>query len=241
MQASKPIEIFIKIWYYFKRLVFYFLVSSIGSVIFFSVVPIPFTPLMLQRSGEQLLSGKPLTLQKDWTSIENINPNMILAVVCAEDQRFESHLGFDFKAIEKAISSNKKLKKRGKSIKGASTISQQTAKNVFLLPARSWIRKGFEVYFTVLIELFWSKKRIMEVYLNIAEMGNGIYGVEAASTYFFKTTAIHLKPSQAAVLAAILPNPRVYNASKPSAYVVKRRNWIMRQMNNFGGTIDLNR
>jgi monofunctional glycosyltransferase len=143
----------------------WFLILSIGSVILFRWVPIPLTPLMLIRSGEQLFSGKEVRMKKDWVSLEKISPHLQLAAVCAEDQNFMNHFGFDFGAIEKAMEHNEKSKRK----RGASTITQQTAKNVFLWPGRSWIRKGFEVYFTFLIEVFWSKERIMEVYLNVAE------------------------------------------------------------------------
>jgi monofunctional biosynthetic peptidoglycan transglycosylase len=146
-----------------------------------------------------------------------------LAVICSEDQNFLSHNGFDYKAIEKAYENNKK----GKRVKGASTISQQTAKNIFLWPERSWFRKGLETWFTFLIENLWSKERILEVYLNSIEMGNGVYGAEAASQYWFKKSAKNLAPSEAASIAAILPNPKVYKAAPRSNYIEKRQNWIV--------------
>ncbi|TNF23934.1 MAG: monofunctional biosynthetic peptidoglycan transglycosylase, partial [Bacteroidetes bacterium] len=150
---------------------------SILMVIVYRFVPVPVTILQLSRCVEQFQDEKPIRLKKDWEPLENISNKLQLAVVCAEDQKFLNHNGFDIEAIEKAVERNKK----GKRIRGASTISQQTAKNVFLWPGRTWVRKGFEVYFTALIELFWSKERIMEVYLNVIEMGDGIYGAEAAS------------------------------------------------------------
>ena len=196
---------------------------------------------MLQRCVEQAFdSERSVTFHKDWVPIEEISEHLVLAVVCSEDQKFEEHSGFDIEAIEKAIESNKRLKKKGKPIRGGSTISQQVAKNVFLFPSRTWIRKGFEVYFTVLIELFWSKERIMEVYLNVIEMGDGVYGAQAAAQDFFHKDASRLTPAEAATLAAVLPNPLKFSASKPSGYVSKRKNWILRQMNHFGGSIDLN-
>lgn len=182
---------------------------------------------MIIRLGEQVADGQDLKLYKDWERINHISPNMVQAVIASEDNNFEKHFGIDFEAIRKA----QKLNKRGKHLRGASTISQQTAKNVFLWPARSWVRKGFEVYFTGLIEIFWGKKRIMEVYLNVIEMGHGIYGVEAASEYYFHKQAKDLNRSEAALLAAVLPNPRIYNAGNPSGYIQRKQGKIMRAMN----------
>lgn len=152
---------------------------------------------------------------------------MVQAVVASEDNNFTRHFGIDFDAIKKA----QKLNKKGRTLRGASTISQQTAKNVYLWPARSWFRKGLEVYFTGLIEIFWGKKRIMEVYLNVIEMGDGIYGVQAASQYYFRKDAKDLNRSEAALIAAILPNPRIYSAKNPSAYIQRKQGRIMRAMN----------
>jgi len=164
-------------------------------------------------------------MKKDWTSLEDMSSAMPLAVMAAEDQNFEEHFGFDFKAIQKAGQYNERHK--GKKLKGASTISQQTAKNVFLFPARSWIRKGFEVYFTFLIEVCWSKKRIMEVYLNVIEMGEGIYGAEAASQEYFHKPAKKLSIREASLIAAVLPNPRFWSPAKPSAYIQRKSGRIM--------------
>jgi monofunctional biosynthetic peptidoglycan transglycosylase len=205
-------------------------VFSIVIVIFFKWVPVPITPLMLIRNIEQLQDDKKVVLKHDWVPIEEISKNLQLAVICSEDQNFLNHHGFDMKAIEKAINYNKK----GKRVRGASTISQQTAKNVFLWPQRSWLRKGLETYFTFLIELFWSKERIMEVYLNSIEMGNGVYGVEEASKFWFRKSAIKLNRSEAAAIAAILPNPLKYRANPATNYIQGRKNWIVRQMNFFG-------
>jgi monofunctional biosynthetic peptidoglycan transglycosylase len=185
---------------------------------------------MLIRCGEQLFDGKELRLKHDWVSIDKISKNLPLAVVCSEDQNFMNHSGFDIEAIEKSVEASKK----GKRLRGASTISQQTAKNVFLWPGRSWIRKGFEVYFTVLIEFVWSKERIMEVYLNSIEMGNGIYGAQAAAKFYWKTEAQNLSRTQAATIAAILPNPRKYSANPPGPYVHERIGWIVGQMGQWG-------
>ena len=189
---------------------------SVFFVLLFRYLPVPVTPLMLIRSGEQLSAGKKMQLQHNWVSFNEISKNLSLAVVCSEDQNFMNHFGFDFKAIEQSVEASRKGKKR---LRGASTISQQTAKNVFLWPGRSWVRKGFEVYFTVLIEILWSKERILEVYLNSIEMGNGIYGAEAASRAYFKKNAKNLSKTQAAAIAAVLPNPREYKAdSAKSVY-----------------------
>ncbi|MEO7174486.1 MAG: monofunctional biosynthetic peptidoglycan transglycosylase, partial [Saprospiraceae bacterium] len=162
------------------RIVVGFFALSILSTIVFRFLPIPITPLMIYRSLGQVFHGEPIKMKKDWVPLEKISRNLQLAVICSEDQNFAEHAGFDWKAIDKAMSENEKRVKRGKTIRGASTISQQCAKNVFLTPNRTWIRKIFEVYFTVLIETLWSKERILEVYLNVIEMGKGIYGSEAA-------------------------------------------------------------
>lgn len=222
-----------KIWKAVLSVVKWFLVLSILGVIIFRFAPIPFTPLMLQRCVEQFMNDKPIKLKKDWVSYESLPNHLQLAVVCAEDQTFLDHMGFDIEAIEKAVKHNKK----GKKIKGASTISQQTAKNVFLWPSRTWLRKGLEVYFTFLIELFWSKERIITVYLNIVEMGDGVYGAQAASQAFFNKSCEKISRPESALLAAVLPNPLKYNAKNPGPYVRKRQQWILRQMNNWDGKI----
>jgi monofunctional glycosyltransferase len=209
----------------------WFLGLSIFSVILFRFVPVPITPLMLLRCGEQLFSGDHLRLNHDWVSLDEISKNLPLAVVCSEDQNFMNHSGFDLKAIERSVDA---AKHGARHVRGASTISQQTAKNVFLWPGRSWIRKGFEAYFTVLIEFFWNKKRIMEVYLNSIEMGKGIYGAEAAARFYWHTSAQNLSRTQAATLAAILPNPRNYSANPPGPYIQERTGWIVGQMDRWG-------
>ncbi len=211
----------------------WFFIVSIASVILFRWLPIPVTPLMLIRCVEQKMDGKEMKMDKDWVSFEEISPSLQLAVVCSEDQNFIKHNGFDFEAIEKAMDYNETHTKT----RGASTISQQTAKNVFLWQGRSFIRKGFEVYFTFLIEMIWSKERIMEVYLNVIEMGDGVYGAQAASKRFFKKEAKYLSKSEAASIAAVLPNPLRFNAGKPSSYVQRRTGWIMNQMSLWGGVL----
>lgn len=165
-----------------------------------------------------------------------MSPNIRLAVMASEDQLFPDHNGFDIKSIKKALESNKKKSKR---IRGASTISQQVAKNVFLWQGRSWFRKGLEVYFTFMIELFWSKERILEMYLNVAEMGKGIFGVEAASRSYFKKPSSKLTRMEAARIAACLPNPKKYKAEPASPYVAKRTFWILNQMSNLEGDEDV--
>lgn len=222
-----------KIRHFIFKVVITLLVLTLVSVLVFRFVPIPVTPLMLIRCVEQKLDGKPMKLNKDWVGIEEISNTLQLAVVCSEDQNFLEHHGFDFGAIKKAMNFNGKHKRT----KGASTISQQTAKNVFLWPGRSWVRKGLEVYFTFLIEVCWNKERIMEVYLNVIEMGNGVYGAEAAAQTYFHKPAEKLSNTQAALLAAVLPNPRKFSAAKPSAYTISRRQWVLQQMGFWGGEL----
>jgi len=218
------------IWKWTKRIVLGFLALSILSVIFFRFVPIPVTPLMLFRCVDQKLKGEHVKLDKKWEPIENINLNLPLAVFCSEDQDFFTHHGFNWKAIKEAW----KHDEHSKRIVGASTISQQTAKNVFLSTRRSWIRKGFETYFTFLIELLWSKQRIMEVYLNVVELGKGIYGAEAASQFYFNKPAKNLTRAEAAALASVLPDPLKWSPVKPGPYVSERQQWIIGQMNAYG-------
>ena len=187
---------------------------------------------MLIRLVGQAYNGQTIKLKKEWISLDEMSTSLPQAVVAAEDNMFIEHSGFDFEAIQKAKEYNQK--KKGKKVRGASTISQQTAKNVFLWPQRSWIRKGLEVYFTVLIEFIWGKKRIMEVYLNVIETGKGIYGVEAASQQYFGKSAGKITRSQAALIAAILPNPLKWNPASPTEYLLGRQQWILWNMNNIG-------
>lgn len=205
-------------------------VGSIVLVIAGRFIPIFYTPLMFIRVAEQISDGEKPKIKKDWTSIDEISPNMVRAVVASEDNLFLQHNGFSVDDIKKALEHNQK----GKRIRGGSTISQQTAKNVFLWPQRSWLRKGLEAYFTVLIEFFWSKERIMEVYLNVIETGDGIYGVQAAARNYFDTSAEKLTRSQAASIAVCLPNPRKYNPENPSPYIRKRTKHIVDVMKKIG-------
>lgn len=208
------------------KIIRWFFIVSISWVILARFIPIYFTPLMIIRATESIFESEVPKIKKNWTPIEKISPKMIQAVVASEDNLFMQHHGFDTKAIEKAIKHNEKSKR----LRGASTISQQTAKNVFLWSNRSWLRKGLETYFTVLIEFFWSKKRIMEVYLNVIETGNGMYGVEKAANIYFGTTAIKLNGSQSALIAVCLPNPRKFDPAHPSPYIIRRKNKIVNLM-----------
>lgn len=215
-----------RIFKFILRLALWLMAFSILMVLIFKWVPVPFTPLMairyFQHPDEEI--------RHEWVPIEKISPNLQLAVICSEDQNFVKHNGFDFEAIQKAIKENRE----GKRVRGASTISQQTAKNVFLWPQRSWFRKGLETYFTFLIETLWSKERILEVYLNSVEMGKGVYGAQAASEYWFHKSANRLSAYDAAALASVLPNPRHYRANPASSYIQSRKNWIVKQMGYYG-------
>ncbi len=214
-----------------------FIILSVITTLIYRFTPVPVTPLMLIRCVEQKVDGKNMKLSKDWKPLEEISPNLQLAVVCSEDQNFLLHYGFDFKALKKAMINNEKKKK----IRGGSTISQQTAKNVFLWNGRNYIRKGLEVYFTLLIETAWSKERIMEVYLNVIEFGDGIYGAEAASQHYFKRSAAKLSNEQAAILASLLPNPLVYGKNVSGNYIQGRKLWVMQQMRFWGGKLDFDK
>ena len=206
-------------------------VLSVLIVVVFGVLPVYFTPLMGIRSVEQTFSkDTKVQLIKDWEPIDQISPHLYLAVIAAEDQKFLDHGGFDWEAIRSAMDENKS----GKRLRGGSTISNQTAKNVFLWPGRNFIRKGLEAYFTVLIEFFWSKERILEVYLNVIEMGDGIYGAEAAAQTYFKKPAAELTRQEAALIAAVLPNPLRWRPDQPTTYIRKRQSWILRNMRNLG-------
>ena len=205
-----------------------FFSSTILAVVALRFVPVFFTPLMFIRCGQQMAEGEKLKLDHHWVPMSKISPSMPVAVMASEDANFLNHHGFDYKAIVNAAERNRKHPEKRKL--GASTISQQTAKNVFLWPGRSWIRKGFEAYFTVLIELFWSKERIMEVYLNSIEMGDGIYGVDAVAEANFQTDAKNLSRAQCALIAATLPNPRKFSSKNPSAYMKKRQSQILHEM-----------
>lgn len=211
-----------KLWTLIWKSFLWFNVISLFFVILYRFVPVPFTPLMIIRHFENNAAGKNIDTKHDWVPLEDISKNMQKAVIASEDGHFFKHNGFDFKAIKNAAFDNID----GKKLKGGSTISQQTAKNVFLWQGRSFIRKGLEAYFTVMIELFWTKERILEVYLNSIEMGDGIYGVEAACQHWYGRNCKSLTRMQAAGIAAILPNPRKFKPVNSTAYINKKQRKI---------------
>lgn len=206
-----------------------FLTISVCWVMSLRFINPPITYLMIQRMAEQRKDGKPRKVEKQWIKYENISDHLKRAAIAGEDAHFMSHWGFDTEAIREAYSKNKS----GGALRGGSTISQQTAKNVFLWPSRSWFRKGLETYFTVLIEMFWSKKRILEVYLNVIETGDGIYGVEAASIHHFGVSANKVSRRQSALIIAVLPNPRRWSASQPTAFINRKANTINRYLPHY--------
>jgi monofunctional biosynthetic peptidoglycan transglycosylase len=203
------------------KIIISLLAFSVLWVLLYMIVPAPFTSLMVQRALEgDKIRYYPVSLTK-------INRNLVDSVIASEDARFCQHYGFELEAMQKAFKANQ----RGKKLRGASTISQQTSKNLFLWSSRSYIRKGFEAGFTILTETIWTKRRIMEMYLNVAEMGNGVFGAEAASLYYFNKHAKDLTPYEAARIAAILPNPQKYRVNAPGPYVQRRANAISRGAN----------
>ena len=219
-----------KIYRFFRKLMLYFFIGSVALTIIYRFVPPPFTYLMIQRLVEQKMDGEDLKLRKDWVSIDKMSPYLVRAVIASEDQHFNEHWGFDIEALQKAYQHNQKSKK----VKGGSTISQQVAKNVFLWPGRSYFRKGLEAYFTILLEITWSKKRIMEIYLNEIEMGHGIDGAEAAAKKYFRKPAKDLSKRESALVAAVLPNPIRWTPANPNAYIQRRQYRILRAMRYVG-------
>jgi monofunctional biosynthetic peptidoglycan transglycosylase len=207
-------------------------VASVLAVVALRWIPPLTSGVMIERRIEALAAGKSYTIDYRWVPWDRIARHAGLAVIAAEDQNFPTHHGFDLESLQKAIDAHEK----GKRLRGASTISQQVAKNVFLWSGRSFVRKGLEAYFTVLIELAWPKRRILEVYLNVAETGDGVFGVDAISRRCFGKPASKLTPSEAALIAAVLPNPVRFRVDRPSAYVQERRAWILEQMGQLGGT-----
>lgn len=200
-------------------------------ILLFSVVPVPYSSYMLQQKVGHLIEGKSYQIKKRWVGLDQISWQMQMAVIASEDQKFESHFGIDLNAIQIALERNAKSKK----IRGGSTISQQTVKNMFLWHGQSWLRKGIELPLTFVIENVWGKERILEVYLNIAEFGKGIFGVEAAAQTFFRKSAKQLTLQESALLAASLPNPLIYRVDKPGPTMRKRQAWIVRQVSALGG------
>ncbi len=222
------------------RRVLFFALKALGVLVAASFLLVlslrwirpPVTAVSVERRVQALLEGRSYHPARRWVPWDRISPQAAIAVVASEDQRFADHHGFDVEAIQKAIDEHD----HGRRLRGASTISQQVAKNLFLWPGRSFVRKGLEAYFTALIELTWPKRRILEVYLNIVEFGDGVFGVEAASERYFHKSATRLRPEDAALLAAVLPNPIRFRVDRPSAYVQERRGWILDQMGQLGGT-----
>ena len=214
-----------------------FVVLSVALVLLFRFVPPPGSMVMVERKVQSWINSEPVDIQRQWRSWENLSSNAKLAVISAEDQRFPQHRGFDFVEMRRAWEASRD----GERLRGASTLSQQTAKNVFLWSGRSWVRKGLEAWFTLLIETLWGKQRILEVYLNVAEWDTGVFGLEAAANHYFGASGSALTERQASLLAAILPNPRNRSASRPDAQVERRSQWIRQQMRNLGGTSFLER
>ena len=215
-----------------RKSLLFFVASSVLIVATLRFLPVPTTAFMLYRHYEDLMEDQTFkSIEYQWISAKNISANASAAVVASEDQQFYNHFGFDLQSIRSSITA---YLNGGRRLRGASTITQQVAKNIFLTPSKSFIRKGLEVWFTLLIEIMWSKQRILAVYLNIAEFGDHLFGIEAASQHYFGIPAKNLTRSQAAMLAATLPNPLRLRAARPSNYVIKRQNWILRQMQNLG-------
>lgn len=221
-----------RVWQKLKKILLFMVAAQLIYIIILKWVnpPITITQLGSWVSG--------YGLKRDYIPFKEISPNAALAIIASEDQLFPDHNGFDVKSIKKAIDTDSK---KNKPMRGASTISQQVAKNVFLWQGRSWVRKGLEVYFTFMIEAVWGKKRILEVYLNVAEMGKGVFGIEAASQKYFQKPAKKLTRTESAKIAACLPNPRKYTVNPPSSYIKKRYPWVMRQMNNLKDDADIER
>jgi len=214
-----------------KVLLIFFLLSAISVIALKWIDPFTSSIMMQRKISSIFSSDENTTIHYNWVNYDDISVNAKLAVVAAEDQNFPFHFGFDIEQIGKAINESQK----GRRLRGASTITQQVAKNLFLWNGKSFIRKGFEAYFTVLVESFWSKRRILEVYLNITEMGNMIFGIGAAGKKYFNRSAAKLTKEQAALIAATLPNPVKYSVTHPTKYILKRKNWILNQMKSLGG------
>ena len=225
--AKQALKVQLKKWT--LRLVIAFFGISIGWVLLLKFINPPLTYLQIQRGFERKAAGKDWKLDKTWMDYAELSDNLKRAAIAGEDAFFMTHNGFDSKAIRQAFEKNQ----AGKPLRGGSTISQQVAKNVFLWPGRSWLRKGLEAYFTVLIEALWGKKRILEVYLNVIEMGQGVYGAEAAAHYYFQKSAKSMTRKEAALIIAILPSPQKWDAKRPSAYINRRANSIVRYLNHY--------
>jgi monofunctional biosynthetic peptidoglycan transglycosylase len=209
-----------------------FVLLSLSLVVTLRFVPPPFSALMIERRVDSWQSSGPYSPHYDWVPLDRIAPAMEVAVIASEDQNFLRHHGFDWGAIQKAVDYNE----RSEQLRGASTLTQQTSKNLFLWPGRDWVRKGSEAFFTVLLEACWSKRRILETYLNVVEFGDGVFGVEAAAHRYFHKPAFRLSADEAALLAAVVPNPHRLRVDPPTAYVRERQLWILQQMSQIGGT-----
>ncbi|MBF8223753.1 monofunctional biosynthetic peptidoglycan transglycosylase [Halomonas sp. 328] len=214
-----------------------FVAVSVLLVLLFRVVPVFGSMVMVERKVQSWIAREPIRIEQQWRRWEALSDHAKLAVIAAEDQRFPVHRGFDLVELRRAWEASR----NGARLRGASTLSQQTAKNLFLWSGRSWARKALEAWFTLLIEALWPKERILEVYLNIAEWDTGVFGLEAAAQHYFGVSAAQLNPHQASLLAAILPNPRARDAARPSPQVAQRAAWIRQQMRNLGGTVYLER
>lgn len=224
-------NLFRKTWRFMLNVLLLGFQITLLLIILYRVVPVPLTPLHVERLLEQAINGKPFRISKSWKSIDYVSDKFCLAVITAEDVKFIRHYGFDFEQIQNSI---ERGLKRGKKLRGASTISQQTAKNLFFTPKRSWIRKIPEVCITLCLELLWTKKRILEVYINIIEMGDGIYGIEAASQEYFHKSSAGLTSRESALMAACLPNPRRWQANRPTKYIDRKSRGIQRFMHHIG-------
>lgn len=221
-----------QIWRLVWRGALAFMLLSVALVLLFRVVPPPGSMVMVERKIQSWIHSEPISIERQWRSWDNLSSNAKLAVIAAEDQRFPQHQGFDLVELRRAWQASRD----GERLRGASTLSQQTAKNVFLWSGRSWVRKGLEAWFTLLIETLWSKQRILEIYLNVAEWDTGVFGLEAAAQHYFGASGSALTERQASLLAAILPSPRTRSASRPDAQVERRSQWVRQQMRNLGGT-----
>ena len=219
------------LWRFVWRGFIAFALLSVALVLLFRVVPPPGSMVMVERKIQSWIHSEPIRLQREWRGWDSLSDNAKLAVIAAEDQRFPHHSGFDLVELRRALQASRD----GGRLRGASTLSQQTAKNVFLWTGRSWTRKGLEAWFTLLIEILWSKQRILEVYLNVAEWDRGVFGLEAAAKHYFGASSHSLTERQASLLAAILPSPLTRSAARPDAQVERRSQWIRQQMRNLGG------
>lgn len=229
--GNKIKVLFSKLWRLFLQLILVGFQFTLFLIILYRVAPVPITPLHIKRVIEQVADGKEIRLNKTWKSIDYISDKFCLAVITSEDVKFIQHYGFDFEQIQNSL---ERGLKGGKKLRGASTISQQTAKNLFFTPTRSWIRKVPEVIITLSLELLWTKKRILEVYINIIEMGDGIYGAEAAARKYFNKSSTNLSSRESALIAACLPNPRRWRADRPTPYINRKANGIQRYMHHIG-------